>query len=155
MTTMGFYEARTHLSELLDEVAKGKKILITRRGRPAALIGPPPLENRRDRVRSLKRRWRSATVRGQPWAAGDASRTDQRRAALGGCAVHCSSDTACRDGRRHWSRPELPIAPVANASPTAANPQCPLVPRRRSDCPARVRLSGSVAEACPASPNPL
>ena len=42
MTTMGFYEARTHLSELLDHVAKGKIILITRRGKPAALIGPPP-----------------------------------------------------------------------------------------------------------------
>ena len=42
MTTMGFYEARTHLSELLDQVAKGKKVLITRRGKPAALIGPPP-----------------------------------------------------------------------------------------------------------------
>jgi len=42
MTTMGFYEARTHLSELLDEVAKGKKVLITRRGKPAALLGPLP-----------------------------------------------------------------------------------------------------------------
>jgi prevent-host-death family protein len=42
MTTMGFYEARTHLSELLDQVAKGKKVLITRRGKPAALIAPPP-----------------------------------------------------------------------------------------------------------------
>ena len=48
MTTMGFYEARTHLSELLDHVAKGKTILITRRGRPAALIGPPPEEKQRD-----------------------------------------------------------------------------------------------------------
>jgi antitoxin (DNA-binding transcriptional repressor) of toxin-antitoxin stability system len=48
MTTMGFYEARTHLSEVLDRVAKGKKVLITRRGRPAALIGPPPKQGRRD-----------------------------------------------------------------------------------------------------------
>jgi len=48
MTTMGFYEARTHLSELLDHVAKGGKILITRRGRPAAVIGPPPKESQRD-----------------------------------------------------------------------------------------------------------
>jgi len=48
MTTLGFYEARTHLSELLDEVAKGKKVLITRRGKPAAVIGPPPREGRRD-----------------------------------------------------------------------------------------------------------
>ena len=48
MTTMGFYEARTHLSELLDHVAKGRKVLITRRGRPAALIGPPPKQDQQD-----------------------------------------------------------------------------------------------------------
>jgi antitoxin (DNA-binding transcriptional repressor) of toxin-antitoxin stability system len=48
MTTMGFYEARTHLSELLDQVAEGKKVLITRRGKPAALIGPPPQQGQRD-----------------------------------------------------------------------------------------------------------
>jgi prevent-host-death family protein len=48
MTTIGFYEARTHLSELLDRVAKGKKVLITRRGKPAALIGPPPRQRQRD-----------------------------------------------------------------------------------------------------------
>jgi antitoxin (DNA-binding transcriptional repressor) of toxin-antitoxin stability system len=47
MTTMGFYEARTHFSELLDQVAKGKKVLITRRGKPAALIGPPPKQGLR------------------------------------------------------------------------------------------------------------
>ena len=44
MTTMSFYEARTHLSELLDQVARGKKVLITRRGKPAALLSPPPAE---------------------------------------------------------------------------------------------------------------
>lgn len=44
MTTIGFYEARTRLSELLDQVARGKKILITRRGKPAALLMPPPAE---------------------------------------------------------------------------------------------------------------
>ena len=48
MTTMGFYEARTHLSEVLDRVAKGGKVLITRRGKPAALIGPPPTDDRQD-----------------------------------------------------------------------------------------------------------
>ena len=48
MTTMGFYEARTHLSELRDHVAKGKKVLITRRGKPAALLGPPPKQDQRD-----------------------------------------------------------------------------------------------------------
>lgn len=48
MTTIGFYEARTRLSQLLDDVARGKQILITRRGKPAAVIGPPPRERRRN-----------------------------------------------------------------------------------------------------------
>jgi prevent-host-death family protein len=42
MTSIGFYEARTHLSQLLDEVARGKTVLITRRGKPAAVLSPPP-----------------------------------------------------------------------------------------------------------------
>jgi len=46
--TIGFYQARTHLSELLDQVAKGKKVLITRRGRPAAVMGPPPKEEQQN-----------------------------------------------------------------------------------------------------------
>jgi prevent-host-death family protein len=48
MTTMSFYEARTHFSELLDQVAKGKQVLITRRGKPAALLSPPPAAATKD-----------------------------------------------------------------------------------------------------------
>jgi prevent-host-death family protein len=48
MTTIGFYEARTHFSELLDQVAKGKQVLITRRGKPAALLSPPPAAEAKD-----------------------------------------------------------------------------------------------------------
>jgi antitoxin (DNA-binding transcriptional repressor) of toxin-antitoxin stability system len=48
MTKMSFYEARTHFSELLDRVAKGSTVLITRRGKPAALLSPPPTEVSRD-----------------------------------------------------------------------------------------------------------
>jgi prevent-host-death family protein len=48
MTTISYYEARTHFSALLDQVARGKRILITRRGRPAALLTPPPAESRKD-----------------------------------------------------------------------------------------------------------
>lgn len=54
MTTIGFYEARTHLSELLDQVAKGKTVLITRRGKPAAVIAPPPKGDRRDVRRAVQ-----------------------------------------------------------------------------------------------------
>lgn len=45
MTSISYYEARSRFSELLDQVARGKKILITRRGRPAALLSPPPSDN--------------------------------------------------------------------------------------------------------------
>jgi prevent-host-death family protein len=48
MTTISFYEARTHFSQLLDEVARGKKVLITRRGKPAALLLPPPAADKKD-----------------------------------------------------------------------------------------------------------
>ena len=48
MTTISFYDARTHFSELLDQVAKGKQVLITRRGKPAALLSPPPAETKVD-----------------------------------------------------------------------------------------------------------
>lgn len=41
MTTIAFYEARTRLSELLDRVGQGQKILITRHGKPAAVLMPP------------------------------------------------------------------------------------------------------------------
>jgi antitoxin (DNA-binding transcriptional repressor) of toxin-antitoxin stability system len=54
MTTIGFYEARTRLSELLDDVAKGKTVLITRRGKPAALMSPPPQRKHEDVVQIVK-----------------------------------------------------------------------------------------------------
>ena len=40
METIGAFEAKTHLSELLDRVAKGEKITITRHGIPAAVLSP-------------------------------------------------------------------------------------------------------------------
>lgn len=40
MKTIGAFEAKTHLSELLDLAAMGERITITRRGRPVAELGP-------------------------------------------------------------------------------------------------------------------
>lgn len=40
MDTVGAFEAKTHLSALLDRVAKGEKITITRHGIPAAVLMP-------------------------------------------------------------------------------------------------------------------
>jgi prevent-host-death family protein len=41
MKTVGAYEAKTHFSQLLDEVARGESITITRRGEPVARLVPP------------------------------------------------------------------------------------------------------------------
>ena len=40
METVGAFEAKTHLAALLDRVAKGEKITITRHGVPAAMLVP-------------------------------------------------------------------------------------------------------------------
>ena len=42
MTSIGSYEAKTHLPELLERVEHGENILITRRGTPFALLTQPP-----------------------------------------------------------------------------------------------------------------
>jgi prevent-host-death family protein len=48
MTTVGTFEAKTHLTRLLGKVAKGEKIVITNRGKPVAMLVPPEPESRRD-----------------------------------------------------------------------------------------------------------
>ena len=40
MTTVGAFEAKTKLSELLDAVERGEEITITRRGAPVARLVP-------------------------------------------------------------------------------------------------------------------
>ena len=41
MNTVGAYEAKTHLSRLLDRVARGETITITKHGVPVAVLTPP------------------------------------------------------------------------------------------------------------------
>ena len=43
MTTVGAYEAKTHLPRLLNRVAKGEKIIITKHGIPVAVLQQPEL----------------------------------------------------------------------------------------------------------------
>ncbi|MGR3303107.1 MAG: type II toxin-antitoxin system Phd/YefM family antitoxin [Candidatus Scalindua sp.] len=43
MTTVGAYEAKTHLPKLLKRVAKGEKIIITKHGIPVAVLQQPEL----------------------------------------------------------------------------------------------------------------
>jgi prevent-host-death family protein len=40
MSRVGAFDAKTHFSELLDRVARGETITITRHGVPAALLVP-------------------------------------------------------------------------------------------------------------------
>jgi prevent-host-death family protein len=40
METVGTFEAKTHLSELLDRVGKGETITITKHGIPATMLVP-------------------------------------------------------------------------------------------------------------------
>lgn len=41
MKTVGSYEAKTHLPRLLEEVANGERITITKHGVPVAVLMPP------------------------------------------------------------------------------------------------------------------
>ena len=47
-------EARTHLSALLDEVARGETIIITRHGSPVARLTPPEAPRRETAVAAAR-----------------------------------------------------------------------------------------------------
>ena len=47
MVTVTLVEAKAHLSELLDRVESGEKVVITRHGRPIAQIFPLTVPKRR------------------------------------------------------------------------------------------------------------
>jgi antitoxin (DNA-binding transcriptional repressor) of toxin-antitoxin stability system len=40
--SVGVHEAKTHLSRLIEDVAAGEEVVITRRGKAVASLGPPP-----------------------------------------------------------------------------------------------------------------
>lgn len=42
MVSFGSFDAKTHLSKLLDRVEKGERITITKHGRPVAELVPVP-----------------------------------------------------------------------------------------------------------------
>ena len=41
METVGSFEAKTHLSQLLERAAKGEEFIITKHGKPVARLVPP------------------------------------------------------------------------------------------------------------------
>ncbi len=48
MESVGAFEAKTHLSRLLERVAEGEKFTITKHGVPVALLVPVDLDKQRD-----------------------------------------------------------------------------------------------------------
>ena len=62
---MGTFEAKTHLSELLDRVANGDEITITRNGKPIARLVPveaTTASDRRELARRIDRARRGVTL---------------------------------------------------------------------------------------------
>jgi len=51
MTSVGTFEAKTHLTHLLERVARGERIIITNRGKPVAMLVPLEADNERDTAR--------------------------------------------------------------------------------------------------------
>jgi prevent-host-death family protein len=53
MLTVGAFEAKTKLSELLDAVERGEEVTITRRGEPVARLVPIGSSDEQARIRAL------------------------------------------------------------------------------------------------------
>ena len=66
-STVGSFEAKTKLAELLDKVEAGETVTITRRGRPVAQLVPVRPENEQERMRALVEEIKRTRVgRGKP-----------------------------------------------------------------------------------------
>ena len=70
MPTVGAFEAKTHLSSLLDRVAAGEEFVITKHGKPVArLVGTQYVDRTRvnDAFEKLKTLRRGTTLGGLSW----------------------------------------------------------------------------------------
>jgi prevent-host-death family protein len=54
MLTIGAFEAKTHLSNLLDRVAAGEEVVITRHGQPVARLVPAERADRESALRAAE-----------------------------------------------------------------------------------------------------
>ncbi|HET9489063.1 MAG TPA: type II toxin-antitoxin system prevent-host-death family antitoxin [Methylomirabilota bacterium] len=78
MRSAGVREARQNLSALLDEVKKGREVVITERGRPVAKLVPPD-RPRSGGVRNLAAFRRTMPVLDPPLSATIAQEREDRR----------------------------------------------------------------------------
>jgi prevent-host-death family protein len=70
MITVGAFEAKTHLSTLLDRVAAGEEVVITKHGRPVArLVGAQNSDRARvnNAFEKLKTLRKGTTLGGLSW----------------------------------------------------------------------------------------
>jgi prevent-host-death family protein len=68
--TLGAFEAKTHLSALLDRVAAGEEVLITKHGRPVARLIKADVAEKSavdDAIAKLKALRRGTTLGGADW----------------------------------------------------------------------------------------
>ena len=72
MITVGAFEAETHLSSLLERVAEGEEVVITKHGKPVAqLVGVAHIDRERlnPAVEKLKLLRKQSTLGGLSWQA--------------------------------------------------------------------------------------
>ncbi len=72
MITVGAFEAKTHLSTLLDRVAAGEEVIITKHGKPVArLVGARHIDRARvnEAFEKLKTLRKGTTFGGLSWKA--------------------------------------------------------------------------------------
>lgn len=70
MRTVGAFDAKTHFSTLLDQVARGGEVLITRHGHPVARLVPAGVVDRErvtQAIEKLKALRAGSTLGGIPW----------------------------------------------------------------------------------------
>lgn len=70
MITVGAFEAKTHLSSLLERVAQGEEIIITRHGKPLARLVPVNVADRSridSAIAKLKMLRKNCTLDGISW----------------------------------------------------------------------------------------
>ena len=58
MSTVGIFEAKNRLSELVERAARGEEIVITRRGQSVARLMPPARPNAQGQAQALAERIR-------------------------------------------------------------------------------------------------
>ena len=54
MKTVGSFEAKTHFSNLLEQVGKGERFTITKHGVPVAMLIPLEIHSHEDRLKAIQ-----------------------------------------------------------------------------------------------------